>query len=143
MRRLVLLAAVSATAVLLLLPSGASAAGIISSLSVDPSQVRDGATATGTVELAFPSDGATTVLLFSGDTSVATGPASVVVPDGAQCVSFPMPSKSVAPPLSRCLSRHHRTPPPRRPSSRAPRGSPTPRARPTCRSTRRGRPGHR
>ena len=65
MRRLALLAAVSATAVLLLIPSGSSAAGSISSLSIDPSQVRDGATATGTVTLAFPSDGATQVLLFS------------------------------------------------------------------------------
>ncbi len=98
MRRLVLLAAVSATAVLLLLPSGAFAAGIISSLSVDPSQVRDGATATGTVELAFPSDGATTVLLFSGDTSVATVPASVVVPNGAQSVNFPISTNAAAPP---------------------------------------------
>src|SRR4029079_9417355 len=98
MRRLVLLAAVSATAVLLLLPSGASAAGIISSLSVDPSQVRDGATAAAPVELAFPSDGATTVLLFSGDTSVATVPASVVVPDGARSVSFPISTNAAAPP---------------------------------------------
>jgi len=92
MRRLVLLAAVSATAVLLLLPSGASAAGIISSLSVDPSQVRDGATATGTVDLAFPSDGDTTVLLFSGDTSVATVPASVVVLRFASSPFFGVPS---------------------------------------------------
>ena len=98
MRRLALLAAVSATAVVLLLPSGSSAAGSISSLSIDPSQVRDGATATGTVTLAFPSDGETTVLLFSGDTSVATVPASVVVPGGAQSVTFPISTNAAAPP---------------------------------------------
>jgi len=98
MRRFALLAAVSATAVLLLLPSGASADGVISSLSVNPDQVRDGATSTGTVELAFPSDGDTTVLLFSGDTSVATVPASVVVPDGARSVSFPISTNAAAPP---------------------------------------------
>jgi hypothetical protein len=98
MRRLALLAAVSAAAVLLLVPSGSSAAGIISSLSVDPSQVRDGATATGTVTLAFPDPGDTTVLLFSSDTSVATVPASVVVPAGSQSVTFPISTNAAAPP---------------------------------------------
>jgi hypothetical protein len=98
MRRLALLAAVSAAAVLLLVPSGSSAAGIISSLSVDPSQVRDGTTATGTVTLAFPDPGDTTVLLFSSDTSVATVPASVVVPAGSQSVTFPISTNAAAPP---------------------------------------------
>jgi hypothetical protein len=98
MRRLALLAAVSAAAVLLLVPSGSSAAGIISSLSVDPSQVRDGATATGTVTLAFPDPGDTTVLLFSSDASVATVPASVVVPAGSQSVTFPISTNAAAPP---------------------------------------------
>jgi hypothetical protein len=98
MRRLALLAAVSATAVLLLVPSGAPAAGVISSLSVDPSQVRDGATATGTVTLAFPDPGDTTVLLFSSDTSVATVPSSVVVPAGSQSATFPISTNAAAPP---------------------------------------------
>jgi hypothetical protein len=98
MRRLALLAALSAAAVVLLLPAGSSAAGIISSLSVDPSQVRDGATATGTVTLAFPDPGPTNVLLFSGDTSVATVPASVTVPAGATSATFPIATNAAAPP---------------------------------------------
>ena len=98
MRRVALLAAVSATAVLLLVPSGSSAAGVISALSVDPSQVRDGATATGTVTLAFPDAADTTVLLFSSDTSVATAPSSVVVPAGSQSATFPISTNAAAPP---------------------------------------------
>src|SRR4051795_9883182 len=97
MRRLVLAATVAATAAVLLLPSGSSAAGSISSLSVDPSMVRDGATATGTVTLAFPDPDATTVLLFSGDTSVATVPPSVVVPAGSQTATFPISTNAAAP----------------------------------------------
>ena len=55
MRRLVLLAAVSVDGRPAPPPEPArSAAGIISSLSVDPSQVRDGATATGTVDARVP-----------------------------------------------------------------------------------------
>ena len=50
MRRAVVLAVLA----LLVLPTTASAQGIISSLSVNPSQVRDGAPASGTVNLAFP-----------------------------------------------------------------------------------------
>jgi hypothetical protein len=98
MRRLALLAALSAAAVVLLLPAGSSAAGIISSLSVDPSQVRDGATATGTVTVAFPDPDPTNVLLFSGDTSVATVPASVTVPAGATSATFPIATNAAAPP---------------------------------------------
>jgi hypothetical protein len=98
MRRICVLAAISATAVLLLLPGGASAAGSISSLSVDPSQVRDGATATGTVTLAFPDPETTNVLLFSSDTSIATVPASVTVPAGSQTATFPISTNAAAPP---------------------------------------------
>lgn len=98
MRRLALSGAVAAIAVLLLLPGGSSAAGTISSLSVDPSMVRDGATATGTVTLAFPDPGDTTVLLFSSDTSVATVPSQVVVPAGAQSTTFPITTNAAAPP---------------------------------------------
>src|SRR3954453_4786194 len=97
MRRLALMAAVSAAAVVLLLPSSPPAAGSISSLSIDPSMVRDGATATGTVMLAFPDPGNTTVLLFSGDTSVATVPSSVIVPAGSQTVTFPISTNAAAP----------------------------------------------
>src|SRR3954468_20895425 len=98
MRRLALLAALSAASVVLLLPAGSSAAGIISSLSVDPSQVRDGATATGTVTLAFPDAADTTVLVFSSDTSVAAVPLRVTVPAGSQSATFPISTNAAAPP---------------------------------------------
>jgi hypothetical protein len=97
MRRLALMAVVSAAAVVLLLPSGAPAAGSISSLSIDPSMVRDGATATGTVTLAFPDPGPTTVLLFSSDPDVASVPSQIVVPAGAQTATFPITTNAAAP----------------------------------------------
>jgi hypothetical protein len=97
MRRLTLMAAVAATAVLLLLPSGSTAAGSISSLSIDPSMVRDGATATGTVTLAFPDPGNTTVLLFSSDPNVASVPSQMTVPAGAQTATFAITTNAAAP----------------------------------------------
>jgi hypothetical protein len=97
MRRLVLMAAVSAIAVVLLIPSGAPAAGTISSLSIDPSMVRDGATATGTVTLAFPDPGPTTVLLFSSDPDVASVPSQITVPAGQQAATFPITTNAAAP----------------------------------------------
>lgn len=98
MRRLSALAVATATAALFLVPSGAPAAGVISSLSVDPSQVRDGATATGTVTLAFPDAADTTVLVFSSDPSVASVPAQVTVPAGRQSATFPISTNAAAPP---------------------------------------------
>jgi hypothetical protein len=98
MRRLALLAALSAMVALLALPAGALAEGSISALSVDPSQVSGGAKSTGTVTLAFPDPGNTTVLLFSSDTSVATVPSSVIVPAGAQTATFPISTNAAAPP---------------------------------------------
>jgi hypothetical protein len=98
MRRLALRAALVTMAVAVLLPAGASAAGSISALSVDPSQVTGGATATGTVTLAFPDPSPTTVRLFSGDPSVATVPASIVVPTGATTATFPITTNAAAPP---------------------------------------------
>ncbi|MEA2380905.1 MAG: hypothetical protein QOH72_876 [Solirubrobacteraceae bacterium] len=98
MRRLALLVALAATAAVLALPTAALAAGSISALSVDPSMVRDGATATGTVTLAFPDPADTTVQVFSGDTSVATVPATVIVPAGAQTATFPISTNAAAPP---------------------------------------------
>jgi hypothetical protein len=81
----------------LLLPSGAPAEGIISSLSIDPSMVRDGATATGTVTLAFPDPGDTTVLVFSSDPDVASVPAQITVPAGQQSATFPITTNAAAP----------------------------------------------
>jgi len=98
MRRLPFVAALVAMAAVLALPAGALAEGSISALSVDPSSVRGGATSTGTVTLAFPDPADTKVLLFSGDTSVATVPASVIVPAGAQTATFPIATNAAAPP---------------------------------------------
>lgn len=81
----------------LALPAAASAAGMISSLSVNPSMVRDGASATGTVSLAFPDPAPTTVLLFSGDPSVASVPATATVPAGALTVDFTISTNAAAP----------------------------------------------
>jgi hypothetical protein len=97
MRRLVLAATVAATAAVLLLPSGSSAAGSISSLSIDPSMVRDGATATGTVTLAFADAGSTTVLLFSSDPDVASVPSQIVMPPGVTSATFPITTNAAAP----------------------------------------------
>jgi hypothetical protein len=79
------------------LPAAASAAGMISALSVNPSMVRDGASATGTVSLAFPDPAPTTVLLFSSDPSVASVPATATVPAGAISVDFTISTNAAAP----------------------------------------------
>jgi hypothetical protein len=84
-------------AVLLVLPPAASAAGIISSLSVSPDAVRGGASAQGTVTL-IPDATSTTVLLFSSDPSVATVPPSVVAPPGQSTVTFTITTNAAAPP---------------------------------------------
>src|SRR5262245_26409424 len=97
MRRIAVLATLSAVAIVLVLPAGASAEGIISSLSVSPYQVRDGASSQGTVTL-IPDVTPTTVLLFSSDPSVATVPSSVVAPGGASTVTFPIATNAAAPP---------------------------------------------
>ena len=100
MRRLRILATLCASAVLLVLlpPTSASAAGTISALSVNPSQVRDGASAQGTVTLLPDSNASTTVLLFSSDPSVATVPASVVAAPGQGSVPFTISTNAAAPP---------------------------------------------
>lgn len=97
MRRLVLIAILSALALLSFLPGSAAAAGIISSLDVSPDSVRDGASAQGTVTLAFPDPEATTVLVFS-DTPAATVPATVIVPAGATAATFSIATNAAAPP---------------------------------------------
>jgi hypothetical protein len=71
---------------LLLAPSPATAAGIIGSLSVAPSTVRDGETAD------------TTVLVFSSDPGVASVPASFVIPAGSSAGTFPVATNAAAPP---------------------------------------------
>ena len=96
MRRLA--AVLAMLLVSLALPAAASAAGMISSLSVNPSMVRDGASATATVSLAFPDPEPTTVLVFSSNPDVASVPATVVVPAGAISADFTITSNAAAPP---------------------------------------------
>ena len=98
MRRAALLATLSATIGLLALPAVAPAQGIISSLSVNPSMVRDGAPAQGTVNLAFPEAVPVTVRLFSSDPGVASVPATAIVPAGSASVSFTISTNAAAPP---------------------------------------------
>jgi len=98
MRRLVVLAILSTVAVMAALPGAASAEGIISSLSVDPSMVSGGASATGTVGLAFPDSQPTTAKLFSSDPTVASVPSSVVIPAGAMSANFTITTNAAAPP---------------------------------------------
>src|SRR5262245_16163699 len=80
-----------------LLAQPAQAEGIIASLSVSPSTVRDGASAQGTVTL-LPDSAPTTVLLFSSDPSVATVPQTVVAPAGQSSVTFTIATNAAAPP---------------------------------------------
>ena len=94
MRRLA--AVLPVVAVLLLLPSSAFAEGFISSLSVSPSMVRDGQSATGTVTI-VPDLGPTTVRLFSGAPSVAQVPASIVFPGGVSSADFTITTNAAAP----------------------------------------------
>jgi hypothetical protein len=101
MRRTYAVLAVLAGAILLLaVPATAPAQGIISSLSVSPDAVRDGASSTGTVTLAFPDPADTVASLFSSDPSVAQVPPSVVVPAGAQSASFTITTSAAAPPTN-------------------------------------------
>ena len=93
------LACASAVFGVLLFPATAAhAAGIISSLSVSPDVVRNGAPSVGTVSLAFPDPAATTALLFSSDPTVASVPATVVIPAGAMSADFTVTTNAAAPP---------------------------------------------
>jgi hypothetical protein len=98
MRRLAVLATLSVLAAELVVASPAHADGIISSLSIFPSQVRNGAAATGTVTIIPLDSNPTTVLVFSSDPAVAQVPASVVAPAGASTVDFKINTNAAAPP---------------------------------------------
>src|SRR3954467_1047588 len=96
MRRALLLAAMVISASGVILP-GTAQASFISSLSVSPDQVRDGASSQGTVTTDFADTVPTTVLLFSGAPSVAAVPASVVVPAGSSSTTFTITTNAAAP----------------------------------------------
>src|SRR3954467_12421410 len=96
MRRALLLAAMVISASGVILP-GTAQASFISSLSVSPDQVRDGASSTGTVTTGFADVGPTTVLLFSGAPSAAAVPATGVVPAGSSSATFTITTNAAAP----------------------------------------------
>ena len=98
MRRLCILAILSALGLVLAVPSGAVAAGSISALSLFPDTVRAGESSQGTVDLAFPDAEPTIVRLFSFDTSAATVPVSVTIPAGATTATFTIATNAAAPP---------------------------------------------
>jgi hypothetical protein len=96
-RRLSLLLCLSVVGALLALPSGALAAGTIGALDINPSLVTGGASATGTVDLAFPDPGPTVVRLFSSNSSVAQVPVSFTIPAGQMTGTFTMTTTASAP----------------------------------------------
>src|SRR3954447_12262643 len=96
MRRALVLTALLISATIVGLP-GTARASFISSLSVSPDSVRDGASSQGTVMTDFADTVPTTVLLFSGAPSVAAVPASVVVPAGSSSATFTITTNAAAP----------------------------------------------
>src|SRR3954453_10802064 len=93
MRRLSSLAVLCAV---LALP-GAASASALNGLTISPSIVNNGASATGFLQMAFAAPAPTTVLLFSSAPSAAQVPASIVVPPFVQDVTFTITSTASAP----------------------------------------------
>ena len=97
MRRLCLLLCLSIIGAVLALPAGALAAGTIGALTINPSLVTGGASATGTVDLAFADPGPTVVRLFSSNPSVAQVPVSITIAAGQTTGTFTMTTTATAP----------------------------------------------
>jgi hypothetical protein len=97
MRRLSLLLSLSILGAVLALPAGAMASGTISGLEINPSLLTGGASATGTVTLAFPDPGPTVVRLFSTNPSVAQVPVSFTIPAGQMTGTFTLTTNASAP----------------------------------------------
>jgi hypothetical protein len=96
-RRLSLIVALSIMGAVLALPSGAMASGSISALSINPSVLNGGASATGTVDLAFPDPDPTVVRLSSTNPSVAQVPFSFTIPAGQTTGTFTLTTTASAP----------------------------------------------
>jgi trimeric autotransporter adhesin len=80
----------------------------LSSLSLSPTTVTGGESATGMVTLtAAAPPGGMTVTLLSSNTAVATVPASVTVPDGATSATFTVSTSSVSNDTSVTISASH------------------------------------
>src|SRR5436190_443947 len=88
MRRLFALAATFAGAMLLALPAGVRAEGIISAVSVTPSTISGGSSATGTVAFTGPMPDAANVQLSSSNPAAASVPAETVVSANASSGTF-------------------------------------------------------
>lgn len=97
MRRFIVLLSLSILGAVLALPAGAMASGTISALSINPSLLTGGASATGTVDLAFPDPGPTVVRLFSSNSSVAQVPVSFTIPAGQTTGTFTLTTSASAP----------------------------------------------
>ncbi len=98
MRRLSTLVGLFAVALVLALPGSALASGSVSALNIFPSVLNGGASATGTVDLAFPDPGPTLVRLSSNNPSVAQVPASFTIPAGQTSGTFTLTTNAAAPP---------------------------------------------
>jgi hypothetical protein len=99
MRR-VLLPVVALAVLLVVSWTGDASASSISGLTLSPSIVNNGASATGDVTLAFADPNPTTVLLFSSDPNAAQVPQSIVVPPNTTEAFFTITSNAAAPPTA-------------------------------------------
>jgi hypothetical protein len=96
MRRVLHLVVAVSVLLLLALP-GVASAGALNGLTITPSIVNNGASATGDLTLAFPDPSPTTVLLFSSDPNAAQVPASIVVPPFTTETFFTITTNAAAP----------------------------------------------
>jgi hypothetical protein len=96
-RRLCLSLTMSVVGALLALPAGAMASGSVSGLEINPSLLTGGASATGTVTLAFPDPGSTLIRLSSTDPAAAQVPASFTIPAGQTTGTFTLTTNAAAP----------------------------------------------
>jgi len=76
---------------------GVASASALGGLTISPSIVNNGASATGDLTLAFPDPSPTTVLLFSSDPTAAQVPASIVVPPFTTEAFFTITTNAAAP----------------------------------------------
>ncbi|HTN25511.1 MAG TPA: hypothetical protein VL120_16090 [Solirubrobacteraceae bacterium] len=97
MRRLIVLLSLSILGAVLALPAAAMASGSVSALSINPSLLTGGASAIGTVDLAFPDPGPTVVRLSSTNPSVAQVPFSFTIPAGQTTGTFTLTTTASAP----------------------------------------------
>jgi hypothetical protein len=97
MRRFAVLLSLSILGAVLALPAGAMASGSVSGLEINPSLLTGGASATGTVTLAFPDPGPTLIRLSSTNSSVAQVPFSFTIPAGQTTGTFTLTTTASAP----------------------------------------------